>query len=411
MLFSKSTHFCGFLFSFILIFFLGRDLHFSNLNGSQISIGNLKKSININAFPRIGSEEDDVLRFERALLALPEGGNLRLNPNETYVFNKEVRGWKNSMTLEGSGWTTVIETKAPVCGIRIKNKVGIILKNFKLKGYGVSGFSNNTSIILDSSTNCQLLNLRADSFAAQGIVLGGTSKHNSLKGITVTNCQDANRGCGVLLYGGEVSENYITDITASWCRIGVSLNFAHRNKIGRVVANDCSSIGFTLDGIGPGEGATYNIIENVVALRNGYKVNFYGGIYCGNYSEYNKFNKVVCNNNYSSGVHNRANNNIYQSIVCNENGWWGFRNRGNGNLIGTKRVICNNNQKNGIHLEEGMKNQVGNKRSENQANYNKGNGIYISASSDSNRIERIQLIGNLLEGLKLAEGRRGNIFD
>lgn len=146
----------------------------------------------------------------------------------------------------------------------------------------------------------------------------------------------------------------------------MSLNFAHHNRIGRVVANDCSSIGFTLDGIGPGEGATYNIIENVVALRNGYKVNFYGGIYCGNYSEYNKFYKVVCNNNYSSGVHNRANNNIYQSIVCDENGWWGFRNRGNGNLIGTKKVICNNNQKNGIHLEEGMKNQVGNQRSVNQ---------------------------------------------
>jgi parallel beta-helix repeat protein len=372
--------------------------------------------INIDSFPRGPGETHDAPRFNRAVAAMQEGDVLQLNAATTYSIRSPIRGWRSNTTLAGADWTSVMKVESPgLTLIHVVGLTGFALRDLKLEGLATSNIPGNDGIAFVDVTHSRIANVRVDSFPWQGIVVGGSSHHNTLDTITVSNVQDARSGTGVLLWGNTVHDNVVSNVTAFNNRIGVSLNYAHHNTVTNVTAHDNTSIGFTLDGIEPGQGARFNTIGKVVANRNGSIVNFYGGVYLGNNSHGNTFESISCSDNASNGLYlNGGSTNTFASITVLGNKANGVRNyyggrpdsevSGNRNRFGTEHLNVQDNHEHGIFIQHGDALTIGNPAAVSTSQENSGAGIYLSREVTNTSVHTLHARSNAGVGVYTQPG-------
>ena len=357
--------------------------------------------LDIESFPRQPGEHDDTARLNRALDALPRGGTLALRA-ATYTISANLR-WKSDITVVGTGDPTVLRVAATnVNGINLVGLTNVEIRALTITGTG-PGSGTGSGVILTDCTHCRLDDLTVDGFEHQGVVLGGRSTRNYLRRIRSHNTRKSTAGTGVLLYGLAVSHNFLDEIYATGNRIGVSLNAAHDNEIGSVIAHDNEQIGFTIDGIGPGEGGRRNTVHSVIAHRNSSPAtNWLGGVYLGNESNENVIDSIICADNRGIGVYIRASRCLVGKVITLCSPVEGLRIWGHHNSV--EQVISTDNGADGVRLYQSDDNLLGNV----QSSGNRGTGIRILGRA--NTISHASIGGNPI-GVVCEPDSPGNCLD
>jgi Right handed beta helix region len=360
-----------------------------------------RRHLDIESFPRRRGEHDDTGRLNRALDALPRGGLLTLGP-DTYTISANLR-WKSDITVAGAGDPTVLRVAVSnVNGVHLVGRTNVAVRSLTITGTG-PGSGTGSGVILTDCTGCRLDDVTVDGFEHQGVVLGGRSTRNSLHRISSHNTRKAAAGTGVLLYGQDVAHNVLDEIYATGNRIGVSLNAAHDNQVGRVIAHDNEQLGFTIDGIGPGEGGTRNTVHSVIAHRNSSAAtNWLGGVYLGNESNENVIDSIVCADNRGIGVYIRASRCVVGKVITLSSAVEGLRIWGHHNSV--EQVISAHNATDGVRLYQADDNLLGNV----QTFGNGGTGVRILGRR--NTVSHASVTGNPT-GIVTEPDSPGNVLD